>query len=258
MKKLSVFLTIFTALLLILSSGPSAHAASKAAVEACKKNPQNTTTKSESAKKSAKAACETGYDAGVKGSDQADSCKKYNSDRNDKKSCYWGYGTGEAVKKKTDEAKTKGKQGAESGKSETDACKGLSGSAKSACTSAYKSAKKAKEKADAAAAQAPVQQCAGVSTYFKFDCAGRDTESGGSNNPIVGLILTIIGWMTGLVSVAIVGAIVYGGILYMTSQDSSGQTQKAITIIVDAVIGLFLLVGLFVIVNFIVPGGLFN
>lgn len=73
----------------------------------------------------------------------------------------------------------------------------------------------------------------------------------------------IFTWLTGIirflsagVGIAVVGGIVYGGILYATARDNSNQTQKAVVIITNAVIGLILYILMFAILNFLIPGGI--
>lgn len=99
--------------------------------------------------------------------------------------------------------------------------------------------------------------CAGVQTFFKFDCSGKNKDQGGDANPIIALLLTGLSWLTGLVALATVGGIVYGGILYTSAQDNASQTQKGITFIVNSVLGLVLWIAAYALINFIVPGGLF-
>lgn len=180
-----------------------------------------------------------GADAGTK---QSETCKKYNSPTN-KKICEKAWAAQTIVK-----AKAIGKIA----KSE-DECKNLLGGSKavSACKAAYKAAK------NAAAINAK-EECAGVSTFFDFNCSGSNASKGGRENPIVNLMLTVLSWATGFVALATVGAIVYGGILYTTAQDNAAQTQKGIMYVVDSVIGLVLWLSAYVLINFIVPGGLFN
>lgn len=125
--------------------------------------------------------------------------------------------------------------------------------AKQACTKEYKKAKKKYE------SEKKLHDCGGVDTYFAFDCgSGSSKDKAGNANPIFGLALSITGWITSLVAVAVVGGIVYGGLLYMTANDNSGQTKQAITIIINAVVALLLLMMTFAIINFIIPGGLFR
>jgi len=58
------------------------------------------------------------------------------------------------------------------------------------------------------------------------------------------------------VGVAVVGGIVWGGILFMTARDNASQTQKAVYIITNAVVGLILFIMLYAIMNFLIPGGI--
>ncbi|MDO8336599.1 MAG: pilin [Candidatus Saccharibacteria bacterium] len=98
-----------------------------------------------------------------------------------------------------------------------------------------------------------------VKTFFNFQCGtDADRNSGDSDNPIFRIMLTIIAWLTAGVMVAVIGGIVYGGFLYMTAQDNAGQTQKGITIIVDAVIGLIAFGLMWTFLNFIIPGGIYS
>jgi hypothetical protein len=73
----------------------------------------------------------------------------------------------------------------------------------------------------------------------------------------------IFTWLTGIirflsagVGIAVVGGIVYGGILYLTARDNASQIQQAITVIINAVIGLLLYILMFAILNFLIPGGI--
>lgn len=100
--------------------------------------------------------------------------------------------------------------------------------------------------------------CAGVATYFDFGCTGTDVKKGGDQNPIVAMMITALSWFTGLVALATVGGIVYGGILYASAQDNTGQTQKGIMYVVNSSMGLILWMSAYALINFIVPGGLFN
>ncbi len=98
-----------------------------------------------------------------------------------------------------------------------------------------------------------------VKTFFDFQCGtDADRDSGDSDNPIFRIMLTVIAWLTAGVMVAVIGGIVYGGFLYMTAQDNAGQTQKGITIIVDAVIGLIAFGLMWTFLNFIIPGGIYS
>jgi hypothetical protein len=96
-----------------------------------------------------------------------------------------------------------------------------------------------------------VNTCNGVDTSFKW-CANS------SSNPIVDMLLVIINFMAVGVGIAVVGGIIWGGLLYASSNGDSAKVQQAKMIIVNSVIGLLLFFGIYGIVNFLVPGGLFN
>lgn len=102
------------------------------------------------------------------------------------------------------------------------------------------------------------EKCGNVGTFFDFGCGAVDPKGGGSNNPIFRILLTVIAWLTAGVMVAVIGGIVYGGFLYLTAQDNASQTQKGIIVIVDSVIGLILFGLMWTILNFIIPGGIYN
>lgn len=69
---------------------------------------------------------------------------------------------------------------------------------------------------------------------------------------ILKFVMLILSVGVGIVAVA---GIVYGAILYSSARDDSGQTQQAITIIRNVVIGLLLYVFMVTILNWLVPGG---
>jgi riboflavin transporter FmnP len=66
----------------------------------------------------------------------------------------------------------------------------------------------------------------------------------------------ILLFLSGGVGIAAVGGIVWGGILYTTARDNAAQTQKAVTIITNAIIAILLFVFMYAILNFLIPGGI--
>ena len=92
-------------------------------------------------------------------------------------------------------------------------------------------------------------------------CAGADTsvikcdDTGG--NPILNMIFQIVNFLAVGVGIAVVGGIVWGSLLYTTSNGDSGKAQQGITTIVNSVIGLLLFIFAYAIINFVVPGGVF-
>lgn len=180
---------------------------------------------------------------------KSNACRSYRNE-DERKTCEKAYDS-EVVAM----AKKAGKEAGDKG--ESSPCGRVFGGskAKEACKKSFDAAvKAAKRRADAQGKNT----CAGVETFFKFNCSGASTDEGGNKNPIVRLGLAILGWITALVAVAVVGGIVYGGFLYMTAQDNSGQTQKGITVIINSVVALILWIFAYVVINFLVPGGLFS
>lgn len=93
--------------------------------------------------------------------------------------------------------------------------------------------------------------CAGsgsdVKTSFNWgaDCAKTDT-----------LISMVFKLLAGVVGVAVVGGIAWGGMLYTTSNGNASKAQAGVTTIVNSVIGLLLFIFMFALTNYIVPGGI--
>lgn len=69
------------------------------------------------------------------------------------------------------------------------------------------------------------------------------------------LITMIFRLLAGIVGIAVVGGIAWGGMLYASSNGNASKAQQGITTIVNAVIGLLLFIFMFAITNFLVPGG---
>ena len=94
-------------------------------------------------------------------------------------------------------------------------------------------------------------ECAGVKTDY-FACEGEGVQAAS------GLLQQIMLIMTVGVGIVAVGGIVYGAILYASAQDNREQVQKAVKIIRSVGIGILLYLFMAVIINWLVPGGVFN
>jgi hypothetical protein len=109
-----------------------------------------------------------------------------------------------------------------------------------------------------------VAKCAADEIYVTIavdgdnHCVKKTTGNTVQQNIIFNWLVGIIRFLSAGVGIAVVGGIVYGGILYLTARDNSGQTQKAVTVIINAVIGLLLYIMMFAILNFLIPGGIFT
>lgn len=86
-------------------------------------------------------------------------------------------------------------------------------------------------------------------------CSDSDSFGTSGHDPIVRILVFIINILTGGVAVVAIGGIAYGGILYASAESNPEQTKKAISVITNVVIGLIAYSLMFVILNFLIPGG---
>lgn len=98
--------------------------------------------------------------------------------------------------------------------------------------------------------------CGGAQTSI-ISCTQSSQGSDATNSGVWGVLLIALNIMTAGVGIAAVGGIVYGAIMYSTAGDSASQTQKAIEIIRNVVIGLAAYGAMYLVLNFLIPGGIF-
>jgi hypothetical protein len=97
-------------------------------------------------------------------------------------------------------------------------------------------------------------------------CASLEEKGGTSiidckvdgGNPIMSILIQVINFLAVGVGIAVVGGIIWGGMMYASSNGDAGKTKQAVTIIVNAVVGLLLFIFMYALINFLVPGGAFN
>jgi len=89
----------------------------------------------------------------------------------------------------------------------------------------------------------------GTETFFNWNCGGQG---------ITGLLMTILNWLAVGVAIAVLGAIIYGSILYTTAGGNTEQTKRALEVIRNAFIALVMYFAMWAVLNWLVPGGLFN
>jgi hypothetical protein len=108
---------------------------------------------------------------------------------------------------------------------------------------------------------------AGYGATVNADCGGVTTsiiscpQAGGSNvqdSGVWGVLILILNIMTAGVGILGVGGIVYGAILYASAGDDSSQVSQAKDIIKNVVIGLLAFMGMYLLLNFLIPGGIFS
>ena len=107
-------------------------------------------------------------------------------------------------------------------------------------------------------------ECGGVETaIISCDQKGNpDPAASGEDayeqTGLWGVLILVINIMTAGVGILAVAGFVYGGYLYMTSGGSPEQVKKARVVFTNVVIGVIAFGGMFTLLNFIVPGRIFN
>ena len=101
--------------------------------------------------------------------------------------------------------------------------------------------------------------------YASADCDGIQTSiincnsaSDSTGSPIVAVLIVAIQIMTGLIGIVAIGAFVYAGIMYSAASGNASQVAKAKEIIRNTVIGLFVFAAMVLLLNWLIPGGLFT
>lgn len=92
-----------------------------------------------------------------------------------------------------------------------------------------------------------------------IDCPGVNNNTTDITKSGLWAILLIgINVLTALVGVAALAGIIYGAVLYTTSAGDQGKAEKAIEVFRNVVIGIVTYILMYVGLNFIIPGGVFN
>ena len=79
-----------------------------------------------------------------------------------------------------------------------------------------------------------------------------------TDNPIFVYLRFFLMFLAGGVGMAVVGGVVAGSYLYITARANVSQTQQGQNMIINAVIGLLLFIFMYAILQFIIPGGVFQ
>jgi hypothetical protein len=100
--------------------------------------------------------------------------------------------------------------------------------------------------------------CAGVKTsIISCDQAGG-TNADPSKSGVWGILILAINILTAGVGIAAIGGVVYGAVLYASAGGSQEQVKKAITTFTNVGIGVVAYALMWALLNFLVPGGVFN
>lgn len=118
------------------------------------------------------------------------------------------------------------------------------------------------KRADCESRTTSLTDVSGTGTASPSNCADIETTivdcSSKGGNPIIGLLLQIVNFLAVGVGIAVVGGIIWGGLVYASSNGDASKVKQAKAIIVNSVIGLILFFFMFALINYLVPGGLFN
>lgn len=94
--------------------------------------------------------------------------------------------------------------------------------------------------------------CAGIETSI-ISCGTAGSQSDG----VWGIIIQVINFLAVGVGIAVVGGIIWGGMLYASSNGDSGKSKQGIKTIVNAILGLVLFMFMYATIDFLIPGGFF-
>lgn len=101
-------------------------------------------------------------------------------------------------------------------------------------------------------------KCGGVDTAI-INCDQNSKEPGTiQETGIWGILVITINIMTAGVGVLALAGLIYGAVLYTSAGGSPEQVKKARTVFTNVVIGVIAFGSMFVLLNFIVPGGVFQ
>ena len=95
----------------------------------------------------------------------------------------------------------------------------------------------------------------GELTTSVIDCGSVKDQTG---SPVIAFLVLGIQILTGAVGVVAIGALVYAGMMYSSASGDTGQITKAKEIIRNTIIGLILFGTIALLLNFLIPGGLFD
>ena len=82
-------------------------------------------------------------------------------------------------------------------------------------------------------------------------------KDGIENTGLWSILLTAINILTAGVGVVALGGIVYGSVLYTSAGGNQEQVKKAMGIFTNVVVGVIAFAGMWALLNFLVPGGVF-
>lgn len=110
---------------------------------------------------------------------------------------------------------------------------------------------------DAAWREKNPKKCCGDANVSILSCKNVD-DSQAETSAVWKLLLLALQIMTAGIGILAVGGIVYGSVLYTTAGDKAEQTKKGMQIITNVVIGIVAYGLMYTLLNFLIPGGIFD
>ena len=98
-------------------------------------------------------------------------------------------------------------------------------------------------------------RCGSVDTAY-IACPTRNI-GGIEGSPVWILLNVILNILVTLVGVVAVGGLVYAGMMYSSAGDNQDRVKKAKTLMVNITIGLVVFAAMYILLQFIIPGGIF-
>lgn len=99
--------------------------------------------------------------------------------------------------------------------------------------------------------------CAGVQTSI-VNCTQTGNGQSAKDSGVWGILLLVLNILTAGVGIVSVGSIGYAAILYSSAGDNPAQVKEAKDIIKNVIIGIVAYGGMYLLLNFIIPGGIFS
>jgi hypothetical protein len=99
--------------------------------------------------------------------------------------------------------------------------------------------------------------CGGAKDTAIINCSQGSGGASAKDNGVWGILIIALNIMTAGVGILAVGGIVYGAILYASAGDNASQTKQAIELIRNVVIGIIAFGLMYMVLNFLIPGGIF-
>lgn len=102
------------------------------------------------------------------------------------------------------------------------------------------------------------EECAGVETAIISCDQTGGSDAATEESGVWGLLLLALNILTAGVGIAAVGGIVWAAILYSGASDNMDQVKQAKEIIKNVAIGLVAYALMYLVLNFLIPGGIFS